>query len=464
MPKADRILGRFPHFYRAAEQGKLLGELVRGLARPLEEADTHLFRIQRAHRLNVAEQPLDIVRLAAVLGLTAFHFEDLAGDGAPDPSRLELMRDRARRIARLHLLGLGTPWAILEAAAVFLNAAIVPDRPGDPLVRQVDAQGFSHRATIAFRHLPGQPREQLVLHENPLLRQKVDPAERWPLDAWAVENRNVDAAEAIFAIEGIGDRTVLPAVFCPAAQVGVQFYGIVPDGKTLLIDAAGGARLDGTPVDDWLVSFQSGFAELSPLDAAPYALDDGRPASPFDGDLSGLVLPAFRRKRAVPRIPIGRTDWHFKVADGIYDGSPYDFSVLDTPPEPVGRYDEGPGFDACVFDYPASAVAGMAWDGRVPCAFKLLLPAHLPAEHPAEDEPPPAGGGGGAAEVNYLGRVGSVLPRFKAAGVRAYVDRARDAWILGAGVVRDQGAAGGEGVDFHTTRPRSPGADQYIAG
>jgi hypothetical protein len=479
MSKADRILGQFPHFYRAAEPGKLLGEVVRALARPLEEADTHLFRIQRAHRLNVADQPLDIVRLAAALGLTAFHFEDLcleaAGSAeerrAADERRLEMMRDRVRRIARLYLLGLGTPWAVIEAAAIFLNARIVPDRPGDPLVRQIDPQGFSHRATVAFHHLPGQPREQIVLHENPLLRQKVDPAERWPLNTWAVENRNVDAADTIFAIEGIGEHTVLPSIFCPAIQAGIQFYGIVPEGMTLIIDAAGGARLDGTPVDDWLVSFQGGLTEFSLLDGAQYSVDDGSLVAPFDGNLEDLVIPAFREKRGIPQAPIGRTDWYFKVADGVYDGSLYDFCVFDTPPEPVGEYDDDPGFDASVFDYPASAVVGMAWDGRVPCAFKLLLPAHLPEEALPNADQSFAGAanrsgtaaGGQSAGVNYLGRIGSILPRFKAAGVRAYVDMARDAWILGASVVRGSQAAEGEGVDFHATRPRSLAADQYIA-
>jgi hypothetical protein len=471
MSKADRALGYFPSFYRAAEPGKLLRGVVRDLARPLDEADTHLFRIQRAHRLKVAEQPLDIVRLAAILGLSVVHFEDLLGERVADERRLAMMRDRVRRIASLHLVGLGTPWAVLEAAAIFLNAEIVPDQPGDPLVRPIDPEGFSHRATVAFHHLPGQPREQLVLQENPLRRQKVDPAERWPLNSWAVENRNVDAASAIFAIEGISDRTVMPSIFCPAIQAGIQFQGIVPQGSTLLIDTAGGARLAGAPVDDWLTAFTGGLVEFSPLNGAGYAVESGSPEAPFAGDLSTLVQPAFRQKRTVPRVPIGRTEWYFKVADGIYDGSLFNFSVFDTPAEPVGMYDADPGFDGCVYDYPASAVVGMAWDGRVPCAFKLLLPARVPAADTAagpaaqtaagvngSQAPPAARAAGG----DYLGRVGGILPRFKAAGVRSYVDHARDTWILGASVVRGQQATGGEGVEFHATRPRNPLADQYI--
>src|SRR5262245_35561821 len=127
MAKADRILDLMPSFFRAKESTKLFREVVAALAAPIEEADSLLFRIQRAHRLNVAERTEDIVRLAGALDLDAGHFEDLINDGALTyERRLDLMRERVRRIARVHLTGLGTPRAVLEAAAIFLNAEIVP--------------------------------------------------------------------------------------------------------------------------------------------------------------------------------------------------------------------------------------------------------------------------------------------------------------------------------------------------
>ena len=45
------------------------------------------------------------------------------------------------------------------------------------------------------------------------------------------------------AIQGVGDRTVLPTIFCPGIQAGIVFNGIVPDGETLVIDEDDGARL-----------------------------------------------------------------------------------------------------------------------------------------------------------------------------------------------------------------------------
>ncbi|BBH71861.1 hypothetical protein ACTI_85460 [Actinoplanes sp. OR16] len=435
MSKADRVLGSLPHFYRAGEPGKLLGRVVRDLAGPVEDADTHLFRIQRAHRIGVAEQPVDVVRLAALLGLTPFHFEDLAGE--PTGMRLAMMRDRVQRIARLRLGGLGTPDGILEIAAIFLGARIAGP------VRRVDPDGFSRRATVDFPHRPDRPRAEITLHENPLRRQSVPAAERWPGRSWTVGNDAVGAATPLFSIEGVGDRTVLPSIFCPATRTTVHFHGIVPDGRTLLIDAAGGARIGPHAVDDWLVVSTGGLAGFAVCDDDRYTVDDEYAARPFDGDLDELSLPPVRRRHAVPGIPPGRTDWYFKVADGVCDAARFDYAVFGTPPEPVGVFDDEPGFDAGVYAYPASAVAGMAWDGAVPCAFKLLLPA--------------------PASAGESGRVAAVLPAFKPAGVRAYVDTERDAWVLGSSVIRAPDAGDGEGVDHSAARPRSPAADRYIS-
>src|SRR5438105_9125238 len=101
MAKADRIAGYFPSLYRSGGRTKLLNQVVAALADPIEEADSLLFRIQRAHRLNVAEHPTDILRLAAALHLAPTHFDDLlAASDIPYADRLERMRERVRRIAR----------------------------------------------------------------------------------------------------------------------------------------------------------------------------------------------------------------------------------------------------------------------------------------------------------------------------------------------------------------------------
>src|SRR5262245_51901872 len=125
MAKADRIVRYFPSLYRTGG-ATLLREVVGALAEPLDHADTLLFRIQRAHRLKVADHTGDVLRLAAALQLTPFHFEDILGETSlPYADKLDRMRDRVVQVARIHLTGLATPWAVLEAAAVFLDATLV---------------------------------------------------------------------------------------------------------------------------------------------------------------------------------------------------------------------------------------------------------------------------------------------------------------------------------------------------
>ena len=97
MAKYNRILKLFPSIYDARDPSKLLRYVVQALAAPLEEADTLLFRIQRAHRINVAEEAIDIVRLAAALNLTPLHFEDLLEDESlTEPQRLDALRARVQ--------------------------------------------------------------------------------------------------------------------------------------------------------------------------------------------------------------------------------------------------------------------------------------------------------------------------------------------------------------------------------
>ena len=438
MAKADRILEFFPSYCGATESTKLLHEVTHRLAAPLEQADTHLLRIQRAHRIKVAEHADDIVRLAGALNLTAFHFEDVLGDEDLDyQQKLALMRERVRRIARVHLTGLGTPIALLETAAIFLNANIVPAKTGDPLIVHVDADGFSHRATIEFSHLPDKPRDEIFLYENPIRRKKVEPAERWQLNSWIVENVSPAPAPLRLLIEGISDHTVMPSVFCPATGEGVLFNGFIPDGKQLVIDQFNGATLDDRPVDDWVIYFKGGIYDFNNSTFVEPVTRELQPLDPTNEE--DLVAAAFRPSIKTAVAPVGRSEWCFKVAEGVCDGTLYDFSAFAMPSEPVGIYDDSFDFDECVFDFDGGAIVGLAWDERIPCSFKLVLPTSAPP--------------------NQASRIGSILPRFKPAGIRAFVDNAKPAWVLGQSTIRDESATEGEGISVHPAVLRTYGTE-----
>ena len=452
MAKAERILEFFPSYCGATDSTKLLHEVTRMLAAPLEEADTHLLRIQRAHRLKVAENADDIVRLAGALNLTAFHFEDIISDKDLDyEQKLSLMRDRVQRIARLHLVGLGTPGAMLETAAIFLSAKIVPEKSGSPLIVHFEQDGFSHRATIEFSHLPDKPREQILLYENPIRRKKVEPAERYQLNSWIVENVSPAPAPVRLLIEGISDHTVMPSVFCPVTGEGIIFNGFIPNGKQLVIDQFNGATLDNHPVDDWVIYFKGGIYNFAAANNADFILPDTAERQPLDAtNEEDLIAAAFRQAAKTPVAPKGRSEWRFKVTEGVCDGTLYDFSAYTTPDEPVGVYDHDFNFDACVFDYDGGAIVGLAWDERIPCSFKLVLPANVPRAKASTDQSSPP---------NYASRIGSILPRFKTAGIRAFVDNARPAWILGQSSIRDESATKGEGISVHPTVLRTHGTE-----
>lgn len=458
MPRAEHVLDVMPAVYGASDRLKLLSRVVTALADPMDEADSSLFRIERAHRLLLAERSEDLVRLAAVLRLDATHFDDLVNDPGLSPEQARaLIRERVQRVARVTLRGLGTPWAVLESAAAFMNATIVPDEEGGPLIKPIDGDGFSHRVRVRFEHAEGRPTSRIVLHENPFRRHEIDAQMRWPRDAWEVDNQNVEVSPIRLTIRGIGDRTVSPTIFAPGISEGVVFNGIVPDGSTLVIDEATGATLDGRPVDDWLLAYRGAITDHSVIDGVTYAETQGQEGAPFDVGAGPWPESGYGRPDRLPRPPIGRSRWHFGVAFGVYDSTAVDYCVYETPIEPVGRYDQDFAFDACVFDYPPSATVGLSWDERIPCSFKLLLPPRIPppGDPPARGQERPA--------VDYAARVGALIPRFRAAGVRAWVEAADDAWVVGQSVVRTATAADGLGIDIDSTRVRDPGVDAFVA-
>lgn len=449
MAKRDRIIESFPSFFRATDRTKLLHEVITQLARPLEEGDTHLFRIQRAHRLQVAEAAEDIVRLAATVNLDAFHFEDLrANSSLTYEARLKLMRERIQRVAALHLGGLGTPWAVMEAAAIFLAARIVPDHDGAPLISHLDEEGLSHKSVIEYS-TPDARRERIYLHEGLYRRRKVEPSERWQLNSWIAENTNPDPVPARFLIRGVSDHTVRPSVFCPTTGEGLWFDGVVPEGKTLIIGQDSGALLDDEHVADWLVTYQGGIHDFSRSDAGAFVVEHGgRARQALLDDPNDVTISAIRNAVSPPRVPTGRSEWFFKVADGVFDGSDFDLAVFEPRTDPIGIHDGDLGYDACVFDHPGAGVVGMGWDEAIPCSFKLLLPL-------SDTEGPPSG-------LNPISRISAILPRFKAAGVRAIVDTAKDAWILGESVVRDSSATDGAGVTRRSTRLHDRRSDRFV--
>jgi hypothetical protein len=176
--------------------------------------------------------------------------------------------------------------------------------------------------------------------------------------------------------------------------------------------------------------------------------------------------------KPVPQIPPGATEWRFTVAQGIYDHSDADFAVYAIPDEPRAVYDQDPGFDHAVFDFDPSATVSMTWRERMPCAFKLLVPAQLPGYlSDTATEPPAVGSAASTVPVSPppspstptdLGRIAAFVARCKAAGVRAFVDASRPEWILGESILRASDASTGSGIDAAPTLLRLEGGDLLV--
>lgn len=433
MAKAEKVIGLMPCIYNANDPSKLLNKVIRDLAEPLDEVDGHLFRIQRAHRINVAENLGDLIRLAALLRLGPEYFEDLVEISNSDyEGALDRVRNRIKQLAGIHLRGLGTPRSILESTSVLLDAEIIG------AISNVSPDGLTHKVTIQLPEQPGGETDQIVLHENPLRRMKQHPVKRWPLDGWAVNNRNVSLSHMRFAIKGIGDRTILPSVFCSETDTGFLFNGVVPDGSVLLFDQFGSASIDGKPVDDWIIRFNGSVVGFDGVDASAVAVDHGKPGTPFNGDLSRLTTRPAVSKKPPLTLATGRTNWHFGINLGVYQSSCVGYCIYDTYRAAVGTFDDH-RFDESVFDYEAHGEVGYAWNENVHCAFKLIVPQYTDSDDTEKDRDDTG---------RYVDRIGKFVSRFKAAGIRAYVSAERDAWVLGKSKIRSLNSTEGAGASY----------------
>jgi hypothetical protein len=68
--RAGQILGRFPAHLEADRPGKLLGSVVAALAHDLDVQAARMAAIRRAHRLGEADELTDLLRIAALHGIT----------------------------------------------------------------------------------------------------------------------------------------------------------------------------------------------------------------------------------------------------------------------------------------------------------------------------------------------------------------------------------------------------------
>jgi hypothetical protein len=308
VPTADLVLSRFPRHLDADQPGKLIGDVVGGLARPLDSQISQVGKVRRSHRSGEAEQRIDVLRLAALHGfddlflvpvvrrLAALAALDAVADPEPVLDLLGLDEDtglprrpgeaddsaaRERLEAAVGAAGVHDAW--LAVARRSLTAAIADQRQrattaAGLLGAAADYLGLDaievHHASaapgaVAFWHLarcrdritPALARgddpaaiapvagEHLVaLEENPPYLADLAPTPRRHGDHFHVKRQGFETVPCTVIVEGIDDRTVAPMLVDTIRGTGIATTISVPAGSTLRFERDGRVELDGVSV------------------------------------------------------------------------------------------------------------------------------------------------------------------------------------------------------------------------
>jgi len=308
VPTAELVLSRFPRHLDADQPGKLIGDVVGGLARPLDSQISQIGKVRRSHRSGEAEQRIDVLRLSALHGfddlflvpltrrLATLASLDIAADPTVALDLLGLDEDRGLvhrpdetddAAARTRLgaaaddaaahdawLGLArrslvaaitgqrqhaaTAAGLLGAAADYLGLEAVEIHHDDAAPGAV---AFWHLARCRDRITPELAREGdpeatdrvagehlLALEENPPYLADLAPAGRRHGDQFHVKRQGFEAVPCTVIVEGIDDRTMAPMLVDTVRGVGIATTVAVPAGSTLRFERDGRVELDGASV------------------------------------------------------------------------------------------------------------------------------------------------------------------------------------------------------------------------
>jgi hypothetical protein len=308
VPTAELVLSRFPRHLDADQPGKLIGDVVGGLARPLDSQISQVGKVRRSHRSGEAEQRIDVLRLSALHGfddlflvpvlrrLSTLAALDVAADPAPaldllgldedsglvrrpDESDDTAARDRlgaAVDAAAAHDAWLGlarrsvvaaiadqrqqaaTAAGLLGATADYLGLEAVEVHHDDAAPGEV---AFWHLARCRDRVTLELARDDdpeasarvagehlLALEENPPYLADLAPAQRRHGDQFHVKRQGFESVPCTVIVEGIDDRTRAPMLVDTVRGVGIATTVAVPAGSTLRFERDGRVELDGTSV------------------------------------------------------------------------------------------------------------------------------------------------------------------------------------------------------------------------
>ncbi len=478
--RSAKILGRFPSFMRMDHPGKNLAEAARSLGEDLDESERLLLGVQSAHRLTAAEEERDVLRLASLLGLEPADFAILRklydkGIYDPGPGDLSLeesrdfqysdylaeLKDWIQRIARILLDGCGTVAALLEGAAILVDAdpdggpdggAPVPAKAtGVVALEHPDAGlpfgGFIHRMAVKYRmKVDGAWTLQsgfIYLVENPILEKTTGDVDRIEDEWFKVKRGGFYHGQVTIQVTGTGDRTVRPMVINESLRMGVGYRDALADGQVLVFARDGKVYLNGVDATDKAYVFSGGMLDtpdtkFSPADGDPDPDPGAVTVQPVGAMDRNFPRPIVTPTATLPvtKMHLGESQFRFSVEEGAFDASEFGQCVFSFP---IPLDSKMIPIDPPPFPDPSGKV-NLTWNEHDPFSVLVLLPTELKSlETDLLD----------GQDLRKLVRAG--LERFRSAGVKLVVDYFEDKWILGTGVLEDAADPSGTGVDFDPT-------------
>lgn len=447
--RQTKILSRFPSFMRSEGREKSLGDIAGVLGYDLDEAERLMTRIQRAHRLMLAEEERDIFQLAALVGLQradllilrklhenglfALYLSDAdeqAREERAYAAYLRELKESVQRIVRIVLQGCGTIWALLEGASVLVKADTVG------AVEHLDAGeargGFIHRVRMHYTVIENErwvcKTSFIYLVENPLMDRSTEDKERQQRENFNTTRMGFFNESVAVQVTGVADRTVWPMVINQDTHEGVGFRGSLTDGQRLVFAADGKAYLDGSEVTNRCDYFRGALFKHTSFKRADEsaALKDlfciAHPAGSLDRNYPRPNIAPLAQL-TVPIIRLGESTWRFSVAEGAFDASGFDHAVFATvdPSPPMGKVQ-------------------LLWREHEPFAVTVLIPADLKSLATTMLD---------GQDLRELVRAG--LERFRAGGIKLTVDYYNEEWIMGASILKSLDDTSGSGVNFDAT-------------
>lgn len=441
LARSRTILSRFPTHLEAARPGKVLGAVVDAVARDLDLLAARMASVRRAHRLGEADEIPDLLRIAALHGITAGEMEILflrfrnADETMPHRALVSALRSRIARICALHARGNGTVQTILEGAANALDLDI------GAVLSSKDR--FWHAAPALDRLHPAAAPEIVGIEENPVEPVTIDDTARKHAEVWIVPRRGFGRVPMEVRVTGAENgRTLGPMIVNCDEGRGWGFTGSVPAGKVLKFTEEGRVLLEEADVTPRAYAWEGAcFAPAASDGSLDMFVFDGpgrrpdqraakfvttTPAGALDRN---AVYPHGRTRLPPPGIDVGATRFAFFVRQAHINGG------TRTSPRRVTPLTRAAIFDESVFaPGEASPAAGVAffWREHRPFRVRLLIPRRFRDLIAGDAE---------GTEVRR--RVSRAIERFRPAGIEITVEFIDERWVVDRGV-----AGAGESNDL----------------